>query len=129
MRKLSHLLIEPYYVYLHDLVPACEHLRTTVRQAEELSMCLQGSMAGFNTPRVVCDAPGGGGKRDISSYLAYDEEIGISAWTSPTAKPGKVFYYYDPIHQLPKDGQSLWKKKSVIKDRLIAFKKEAESNI
>ncbi len=127
MRKLSNLLIEPYYVYLHDLVPACEHLRTTLRQAEEISMRLQGSMAGFNTPRVVCDAPGGGGKREISSYLAYDKEIGISAWTSPTAKPGKVFYYYDPIHLLPENGQALWKKKFQIRERLSIFKKEAES--
>ena len=129
MRKLSRLLIEPYYLYLHDLVPACEHLRTTVRKAEELSLRLQGSMAGFNTPRVVCDAPGGGGKRDISSYLTYDEEIGISAWTSPTAKPGKVFYYYDPIHLLPENGQALWKKESQIRDRLNIFKKEAESYV
>ena len=84
-------LIEPYYLYLHDLVPACEHLRTTVRKAEELSLRLQGSMAGFNTPRVVCDAPGGGGKRDISSYLAYDEEIESPPGPHPPPNPEKSF--------------------------------------
>ena len=62
-KKLSSQLIQPYYIYLHDMVPGCEHLRTTVRTAEHLSRRLQGSIAGFNTPRVVCDAPGGGGKR------------------------------------------------------------------
>ena len=61
-KKLSSLLVQPYYVYLHDMVPGCEHLRTTVDRAEYLSRRLQGSIAGFNTPRVVCDAPGGGGQ-------------------------------------------------------------------
>ena len=74
-KKLSSLLIQPYYLYLHDMVPGCDHLRTTVREAEYLSNRLQGAIAGFNTPRVVCDAPGGGGKREISSYTLYDQEI------------------------------------------------------
>jgi lysine 2,3-aminomutase len=74
---------------------------------------------------VVCDAPGGGGKRDISSYTLYDEEIGVSAWTSPTAKPGEMFFYYDPIHQLPDQGQTLWANEAEIIKRLAKFKAEA----
>ena len=126
-KKLSSLLVQPYYVYLHDMVPGCEHLRTTVDRAEYLSRRLQGSIAGFNTPRVVCDAPGGGGKREISSYTLYDREIGVSAWTSPTAKPGEMFYYYDPIHWLPEDGQALWANEAEIGRRLAKFKTEAEA--
>ena len=126
MRKLSRLLIEPYYLYLHDLVPACEH-RTTVRKAEELSLRPARFHGRFQYATGSLRRARGGGKRDISSYLAYDEEIGISAWTSPTAKPGKVFYYYDPINLLPENGQALWKKESQIRDRLNTFKKEAES--
>ena len=126
-KKLSSQLIQPYYVYLHDMVPGCEHLRTTVQKAEHLSRRLQGSIAGFNTPRVVCDAPGGGGKREISSYTLYDYEIGVSAWTSPTANPGEIFYYYDPIHRLPQDGQALWANKAEISRRLANFKSEAEA--
>ncbi len=124
-KKLSSLLIQPYYLYLHDMVPSCEHLRTTVRVAENLSQRIQGSTAGFNTPRVVCDAPGGGGKREISSYTLYDQEIGVSAWTSPTAKPGEIFYYYDPIHQLSNEGQALWINEPEINRRLAKFKVEA----
>ena len=124
-RKLSSQLIQPYYIYLHDMVPGCEHLRTTVRTAEHLSRRLQGSIAGFNTPRVVCDAPGGGGKREISSYTLYDQEIGVSAWTSPTAKPGEIFYYYDPIHQLSNEGQALWANEPEINRRLAKFKAES----
>ena len=124
-KKLSSQLIQPYYIYLHDMVPGCEHLRTTVRTAEHLSRRLQGSIAGFNTPRVVCDAPGGGGKREISSYTLYDQEIGVSAWTSPTAKPGEIFYYYDPIQRLSNEGQALWANEPEINRRLAKFKAEA----
>jgi len=122
MRQLAYLLIEPYYVYLHDMVPGCEHLRTTLNQAEDLSLKLQGSMTGFNTPRVVCDAPGGGGKRDVSSYISYDREIGISAWTSPSAKPGKIFYYFDPIHKLAKENQIKWKNSKLMEAKINDFK-------
>ena len=109
------------------MVPGCEHLRTTVERAEYLSRRLQGSIAGFNTPRMVCDAPGGGGKREISSYTFYDREIGVSAWTSPTAKPGEIFYYYDPIHRLPEDGQALWANEAEIRRRLAKFKAKSEA--
>ena len=126
-KKLSSQLIQPYYIYLHDMVPGCEHLRTTVRKAENLSRRLQGAIAGFNTPRMVCDAPGGGGKREISSYTLYDEEIGVSAWTSPTAKPGDIFYYYDPIKKLPKEGRELWANDTEINRRLLKFKANAEA--
>jgi lysine 2,3-aminomutase len=126
-KKLSSQLIQPYYIYLHDMVPGCEHLRTTVRKAENLSRRLQGAIAGFNTPRMVCDAPGGGGKREISSYTLYDEEIGVSAWTSPTAKPGDIFYYYDPIEKLPKEGRDLWANDTEINRRLVKFKANAEA--
>ena len=122
MRQLAYLLIEPYYVYLHDMVPGCEHLRTSLRRAEDLSLKLQGSMTGFNTPRVVCDAPGGGGKRDVSSYISYDQDIGISAWTSPSAKPGKIFYYFDPIHKLAKENQIKWKNSKLMEAKINDFK-------
>jgi lysine 2,3-aminomutase len=129
MRQLAYLLIEPYYVYLHDMVPGCEHLRTTLSMAEDLSLKLQGSMTGFNTPRVVCDAPGGGGKRDVSSYISYDQAIGISAWTSPSAKPGEVFYYFDPIHKLTKENQIKWKNSKLMEEQINDFKQSCIEKI
>ncbi len=109
VKSLSWLTIQPYYVYTHDMVPGCEHLRTTIATTEELSKALLGTTAGFNLPRFVCDAPGGGGKREISSYEYYDAQKGISAWTAPRIKPGRVFYYYDPIDELPSEGQAFWR--------------------
>ena len=124
-KGLSSLRVQPYYLYQHDMIPGCEHLRTTVHLAKSLSMKLQGSMTGFNTPRVVCDAPGGGGKREISSHLLYDREIGVSAWSSPAAKPGKTFLYYDPIHLLEEEGQIIWNNPTEIKLRVDSIKSQA----
>ena len=52
-------------MYIHTWLG--QHLRTTLCRGSWLK--LQGSMTGFNTPRVVCDAPGGGGKRCIKLYI------------------------------------------------------------
>ena len=34
-RQLSYINIQPYYVYMHDMVPGCEHLRTTLKEGVE----------------------------------------------------------------------------------------------
>jgi len=107
-RQLSYINIQPYYVYVHDMVPGCEHFRTTIREAEELEKAVRGTTAGFNTPTFVCDLPGGGGKRNVSSYEYYDQETGISVWTAPYVKPGQHFLYYDPIHKLSPEVQKRW---------------------
>lgn len=109
IRQLSYMNIQPYYVYLHDMVPGCEHFRTTLKEAEELEKAMRGTTAGFNTPTFVCDLPGGGGKRHVASYEYYDEENGISIWTAPYVKPGAVFAYFDPIHKLSPAAQERWK--------------------
>lgn len=124
-RKLSYINIQPYYVYLHDMVPGCEHLRTTLKEGEELEKNVRGTTAGFNTPTFVCDLPGGGGKRHIASYEYYDEENGISVWTAPNVKPGQVFYYYDPIHKLSKDAQKRWSDENTRKKMIEEARKKA----
>lgn len=127
LKKLSFLNIQPYLVYVHDMVPGCEHLRTTLADAEQMSKELQGSTAGFNMPRFVCDAPGGGGKREISSYERYDRELGVSAWVAPRVKPGKAFYYYDPVELLPESGRALWEDRTERERRLVGFRDEIEA--
>ncbi len=107
-RQLSYINIQPYYVYIHDMVPGCEHLRTTVRQGVDISKHVRGITAGFNVPTFVCDAPAGGGKREISSSEYYDEENGISVWMAPEVKPNELFLYFDPIHRLEPDAQARW---------------------
>jgi len=107
-RTLSFLNIQPYYVYMHDMVPGCEHFRTTLREGIELEKAVRGTTAGFNTPTFVCDLPGGGGKRHVASYEYYNEDYGISVWKAPYVKAGELFTYFDPIHKLDPEIQKRW---------------------
>ncbi|NQY66471.1 MAG: KamA family radical SAM protein [Flavobacteriales bacterium] len=108
IKQMSYINIQPYYIYQHDMVPGCEHFRTTLGKARRLEAQIRGTTAGYNMPLVICDLPGGGGKRPINSFELYDEEIGISAWRAPQIKEGKVFYYFDPINKLKPEIQAKW---------------------
>jgi lysine 2,3-aminomutase len=109
VRSLSDINVQPYYVYVHDLVRGTEDLRTSVEEACQLERHVRGTTAGFNTPTFVVDAPGGGGKRCVHSYDSYDRETGISVWSAPGVKPGKKFLYFDPMRSLSKESQERWK--------------------
>ncbi len=107
-RRLGHVNVHPYYVYMHDLVKGVEDLRTTLQTGLDIEKHLRGATAGFNTPLVVVDAPGGGGKRDAHSFEHYDRTTGISVYTSPSVHPGTYYCYFDPIDLLPPQGQARW---------------------
>jgi lysine 2,3-aminomutase len=106
-RRLSYCHVQPYYVYIHDLVSGLEDLRTTVQTAVELEKRVRGDTAGFNTPTFVCDAPHGGGKRSIHSYEHYDRQTGIAVYVSPAVKTG-YFLYFDPIDCLSEPVREAW---------------------
>ncbi len=108
VKRLGHVNVHPYYVYVHDLVKGVEDLRTSVDTAIHIEKHVRGSTAGFNTPVFVVDAPGGGGKRDAHSYEHYDRETGISVYQAPSVKPGQFFMYFDPLHQLSTSAQRRW---------------------
>lgn len=108
VKRLGHVNVHPYYVYVHDLVKGVEDLRTTVQTAIDLEKIVRGSTAGFNTPTFVVDAPGGGGKRDCHSYEHYNKTTGVSVYTAPSVKAGQFYTYFDPIHLLPEEGRRRW---------------------
>jgi len=108
VKRLGHVNVHPYYVYVHDLVRGVEDLRTTLDTALYLEKWVRGSTAGFNTPVFVVDAPGGGGKRDAHSYEYYDRESGISVFTAPAVKAGQFFLYYDPLDHLSESARRRW---------------------
>ena len=108
VKRLGHVNVLPYYVYVHDLVSGVEDLRTSLDTALHIEKHVRGSTAGFNTPTFVVDAPGGGGKRNAHSYEHYDRETGISVYTAPSVKPGEYFLYFDPLHQLSTAMQRRW---------------------
>nr|OQO31488.1 hypothetical protein B0A51_01697 [Rachicladosporium sp. CCFEE 5018] len=99
IRKLSDLMIQPYYVYLGDMVKGVEDLRTSLATALHIEQDLIGGIAGFNMPKFVVDLPGGGGKRPITSYEHYDRETGVSTWKAPAVTGEKIFQYHDPIER------------------------------
>jgi lysine 2,3-aminomutase len=108
VKRLSWINVQPYYVYMHDLVAGVEELRTTLATGIELEKAVRGVTAGFNTPTFVVDAPGGGGKRDIHSYEHYDRDSGLSVFTAPSVKPGEHFIYADPLSLLGEEHRREW---------------------
>jgi lysine 2,3-aminomutase len=108
VKRLSWINIQPYYVYMHDLVKGVEELRTSIATALEIEKGVRGVTAGFNTPLFICDAPGGGGKRDVHSFEYYDRENGITVYHAPGVKPGQSFLYFDPIDTLSAPAQARW---------------------
>ncbi|MDQ2908766.1 MAG: KamA family radical SAM protein [Candidatus Eremiobacteraeota bacterium] len=119
VKRLSYINVHPYYVYMHDMVRGVEELRTSVATSCSIEKFVRGSTAGFNTPLFICDAPGGGGKRDIHSYDHYDRENGIVVYSAPSVKPGEHFIYFDPIDTLSLEAQARWQESSTA-DRMIA---------
>ena len=124
VKQLGYLHVHPYYVYMHDLVKGVEDLRTSIQTAVDVEKFVRGSTAGFNTPTFVCDAPGGGGKRDVHSFDHYDRENGIAVYSAPSVKPGKHFVYFDPIDTLAPEAQARWQHpataEAMIADAIVA---------
>jgi lysine 2,3-aminomutase len=109
VKRLGHVNVHPYYVYMHDLVQGVEDLRTSLDTALVIEKHIRGITAGFNTPTFVVDAPGGGGKRDVHSFEHYDRETGISVFTSPSVHSEAHYFYFDPLHLLSPEVQKRWK--------------------
>ena len=107
VKRLGHVNVQPYYIYVHDLVKGVEDLRTSVDTALRIEKQVRGSTAGYNTPTFVVDLPGGGGKRDAHSFEHYDRETGISVYEAPSVKPG-LFMYFDPLRDLSPSVQRRW---------------------
>lgn len=108
VKRLGHVGVHPYYVYVHDLVKGVEDLRTTLQTAIDLEKGVRGITAGFNSPTFVVDTLGGGGKRDAHSYDYYDRDSGIAVFSSPNVDPEKQFFFFDPIAALEPNYRARW---------------------
>ena len=75
--------IMPYYFYMCDMIPAAEHWRLAVWEAQDLQHGIMGYLPGFATPRIVCDVPYVGKRwvhqlallRPRARHLVLDEEL------------------------------------------------------
>lgn len=69
LKELFHKLllcrVRPYYLYQCDLIAGSAHLRTTIRDGQEVMEKLRGFTSGYAVPTYVVDGPGGGGKIPI----------------------------------------------------------------
>ncbi|CAF5179454.1 unnamed protein product, partial [Rotaria sp. Silwood1] len=86
-----------------------EEFRTTLAAAIDLEKELRGSIAGFNMPQFAVDMPGGGGKRLVSTFEAYDRDTGISIFQSSRIMERKsdrdklgsnLYFYFDPLRSV-----------------------------
>jgi lysine 2,3-aminomutase len=109
IKKLGRVNIHPYYVYLCDMVMGTEHFRLPLAAAQRFEKEVRGHTAGFNTPLFVCDAPGGGGKRDVHSAEFHDEEYGISGFRSPAVDRDRIYHYFDPLRSLGEEARAAWR--------------------
>jgi lysine 2,3-aminomutase len=125
VKRLEYVNVHPYYVYMHDMVKGVEELRTTIQTSCDIEKFVRGSTAGYNTPLFICDAPGGGGKRDVHSFDYYDRENGICVYTAPAVKKNKAFVYFDPIDKLSPDAQARWAVKSIADQMIVEALKKA----
>jgi lysine 2,3-aminomutase len=114
---LDGAMITPYYFYMCDMIPASEHWRVSLGQAQELQHSIMGYLPGFATPRIVCDVPFVG-KRWVHQAESYDRVRGISSWgknyrtsieTHDADALARTHAYYDPIDTLPPEGQEWWR--------------------
>ena len=126
VRKLGWVNVQPYYIYVHDLVPGVETLRTSLSAAIDLEKRLRGRIAGFLMPTFVCDLAGGGGKRDAHSYESYDEERGVAVFRSPVADPRKAFYHFDPLRSVGPAVREAWHREPARRQMLAASLRAAE---
>ncbi|MEV7429303.1 lysine 2,3-aminomutase [Nocardioides sp. NPDC092400] len=118
--------ITPYYFYMCDMIPAAEHWRVSLADAQRLQTAIMGYLPGFATPRIVCDVPFVG-KRWVHQVTAYDTERGVSSWTKnyrtsiEAADPEaltRTYDYYDPIHTLPAAGRAWWAERAAVDAQL-----------
>ena len=80
----------PYYLYVCDPVKVVNHFRIPVQKALEIYNSLAGNISGKAVPKLVIDAPGGGGKVQISPeniIKMNDEEVLLRN------REGKLFKY------------------------------------
>jgi lysine 2,3-aminomutase len=55
----------------------------------------------------------------------YDEENGIAIFSSPTVRPGELFYYFDPIDTLSDEAQIRWADERARKQMMADVMQEA----
>jgi lysine 2,3-aminomutase len=101
MRAFVECRIKPYYLHHGDLAPGTSHLRTTLKQGQELMRSLRGRVSGLCQPDYVLDIPGGHGKAPVGpSYLSPANSFSQAREQHPESRYRIVDYCGD-VHLYP----------------------------
>jgi lysine 2,3-aminomutase len=93
MRGFVECRIKPYYLHHGDLAPGTAHLRTTLKEGQELMRALRGRVSGLCQPDYVLDIPGGYGKAPVGPQYLSDDQSGHSDRYRVTDYCGDVHLY------------------------------------
>ncbi|MBY0382016.1 MAG: lysine-2,3-aminomutase-like protein [Xanthobacteraceae bacterium] len=92
MRTFVECRIKPYYLHHGDLAPGTSHLRTGLREGQDLMRQLRGRVSGLCQPDYVLDIPGGHGKVPVGPvYLSQQGE-------RMDVQPTRVLDYCGDVH-------------------------------
>ena len=74
MSRLLMIRVRPYYLFQTDLTLGTNHFRTPIETGLEIMKSLIGHTSGLGVPAYAVDAPGGGGKIQLTPN--YVQELG-----------------------------------------------------
>ena len=92
-RGLLKIRVRPYYLFLCDLWPSLEHMRTTLDAGIAILAHLRGRLSGLGIPTLVADLPGGIGKIPLGPEYIVGRKKGATVLRSPD---GQQVIYPDP---------------------------------
>lgn len=102
MKELFHHLlrmrVRPYYLYQCDPISGSSHFRTPVEKGIEIISGLRGHTSGYAVPSYVIDAPGGGGKIQLTPDAIAGRE---NDYLLLRNHEGKIFRYPDTAGHVP----------------------------
>jgi len=82
-RRLIYLRVKPYYMFQCDPSKGTDHLRTSLRDSQNIQRELWGHLSGLAMPNLSLDIPGGGGKVAIVPdflFKSTDEFTAYVGW-------------------------------------------------
>lgn len=100
MHKMLRCRVKPYYLLQLDPIKGSAHFRTPVAKGLEIIDGLRGHTTGYAVPALIIDAPGGGGKVQLTpEYITGrdGDDLLIRNYA------GAIYRYHDPNGQLERN--------------------------
>ena len=108
VKRLGHVNVHPYYVYVHDLVKGVEDLRTTLQTALDIEKHVRGvdrRLQHADVRRRRARRRRQARRALVRALRPRDRHLGVHR---AGGEAGQFFLYFDPIALLPPEGQARW---------------------